>query len=69
MRRSTRVWLTSIVSALISSAATAVLTALASPEMGAVTVAKAAGIGALVGVANLLAKSPLPDSRPPGGAP
>lgn len=60
MRWHWSVWLKGLLAAVISGAATGVGTLLVAPEVAVASVAKVAGVGALIGAAGYLKQSPLP---------
>lgn len=64
-----RVWLSGLVAALVSGAATGITTSIVLPETSAEDLGKVMIMGALIGVAGYLKQSPLPphpgDVKPP----
>lgn len=64
-----RVWLSGLVAALVSGAATGITTSIVLPETSAEDLGKVMVMGALIGVASYLKQSPLPphpgDVKPP----
>lgn len=66
-----RVWLSGLVAAVISGAATGITTNLVLPETSAQDLGKIAAMGALIGLAGYLKQSPIPArvrKQDPGGA-
>jgi len=64
-----RVWLSGLVAALVSGAATGITTSIVLPETSAEDLGKVMIMGALIGVAGYLKQSPMPphpgDVKPP----
>ena len=61
-----RVWLSGLVAALVSGAATGITTSIVLPETSAEDLGKVMIMGALIGVAGYLKQSPLPgEIKPP----
>lgn len=64
-----RVWLSGLVAALVSGAATGITTSIVLPETSAEDLGKVMIMGALIGVAGYLKQSPIPaypsNTKPP----